>query len=724
MVEKLIQHLPHSPVAREGRGGGRFLAVVGPSGSGKSSVVKAGLIPALWRGALPGSERWFVVEMLPGAHPFDELEVALIKVAANQSSNLREQLTRDARGLLRTAQLILPEDDSELVLVIDQFEEVFTLLEDEKARVRFLDMLTAAMTDPRSRVRVVITLRADFYDRPLQYPEFGELLRENMETILPLSAEGLTQAIRKPAEIVGVSFEEGLIPSIVEEIHYQPGALPLLQYALTELFDRREGRLLTRQAYDAMGGTTGALAKRADEIYENLTPEGQEATRQMFLRLVTLGEGVEDTRRRVARSELMAIATGDRRPETDLTTSSSVPRPPSSEDLMDELLDTFTAYRMLSLDNDPSSRIPTVEVAHEAILREWERLGGWLNESRAEVRLQRVLSQAAAEWTNAARDPGLLLRGTRLTQLETWAEETTLALTSVEHAFLEASLEARRERETAETARQERERALELRSRNFLRGLVGVFAVATVLALLLSNFAFDQRDIAAQNAATATVAQGEAVFQAATADAEALARATQQAIAEAQRDNVEEEAMARATQQAIAEEQRLLAEEQARLATSREFSLFSLNKLDEDPELSILLALQALETAYTKQAEEALHRALQTSRVLLTLTGHTDAILDVVFSPDSSRLATASHDGTVRVWDGHTGEMLMTLPLAEPGGFEYVKLAFDDTGTNLAALVTDGSRQRIEFTNWDSLSGEVIANHVLSVPTTSALSLC
>ncbi len=369
----------------------RFLALVGPSGSGKSSVVKAGLTPALWRGELPGSERWFVVDMLPGAHPLDELEIALTKVAANQATNLREHLERDARGLVRAAELILPNDDSELVLVIDQFEELFTLVEDEDVRVRFLDLLYTAVMDARSRVRLIVTLRADFYDRPLHYPEFGELVRHRMETILPLSAKGLERAIAGPAERVHVVFEEGLVASIVSEMNYQAGALPLLQYALTELFEQREGRLLTHAAYQKIGGAVGALAKRADSLFNEFPETGQETTHQMFLRLVTLGEGAPDSRRRVNRSELLAIA--------------------NDEDLMDEVIDTYAAYRLLSLDNDPDTRSPTVEVAHEAILREWERLREWINENREEIRMQQRLAHMTEEWRNAGQDKSFLARG-------------------------------------------------------------------------------------------------------------------------------------------------------------------------------------------------------------------------------------------------------------------------------------------------------------------------
>jgi WD40 repeat protein/serine/threonine protein kinase len=431
LVQRLIKRLgEHDELAR-------FLAVVGPSGSGKSSVVKAGLIPALWRGDLPGSERWFVIEMLPGVRPLDELEIALTRVAANQAGNLREQLERDSHGLLRVAALILPDDGSDLVVIVDQFEEIFTLVEDEARRVQFLDLLHTAVTDPRSRVRVIITLRADFYDRPLNYPEFGELVRSLMETIMPLSADELEEAITKPAARVGVAFEPGLVATITGDVHYQPGALPLLQYALTELFEQRADRTLTHDAYQALGGATGALAKRAEDLYDEQPETGRETLRQMFLRLVTLGEGSEDTRRRVLRAELLAVG--------------------GNEDLMDEVIDTYAAYRLLTLDHDPTTRRPTVEIAHEALLREWDRLRAWLNESRHDIRQQRLLGTAAAEWQQANREPSYLLHGARLDQFAGWAAETKLALTQEERAYLDASTAEHRRQEDAERERQARE---------------------------------------------------------------------------------------------------------------------------------------------------------------------------------------------------------------------------------------------------------------------------
>jgi serine/threonine protein kinase len=248
----------------------RFLAVVGPSGSGKSSVVKAGLLPALRKGALPGSKQWFIIEMVPGAHPLEELELALLRIAVDPGVNLVEQLNRDARGLLRASRLALPDEDSQLLRVIDQFEELYTMVEGDEERLIFLDSLHAAVTDPASPLWVVITLRADFYDRPLNHPNFGGLMQQSTEVILPLSIEELQDAIRRPAEQLGVNFEDGLVTDIVADVVDQPGVLPLLQYALTELFEHREGRILTLEAYQSIGGVLGALGHRAEEVYAGL----------------------------------------------------------------------------------------------------------------------------------------------------------------------------------------------------------------------------------------------------------------------------------------------------------------------------------------------------------------------------------------------------------------------------------------------------------------------
>lgn len=644
--EKLVQKL----VARLSESGEytRFLAVVGPSGSGKSSLVKAGLIPSLWRGDLKGSEKWFIVEMLPGSHPLDELEIALTRVATRPNADLGEQLARDKRGLVRASQLILPEDGSEIVLIIDQFEELFTLVDDESQRLHFLGLLYAAVTEPRSRVRVIITLRADFYDRPLHYPDFGELMHARIETVLPLSAEGLEQAIARPAERIGAVFEPGLVTAIVGDVHYQPGALPLLQYALTELFERRQGRKLTQQAYQEIGGTVGALAKRAEDIYAELPPEAQQTTRQMFLRLVTLGVGTEDTRRRTPRSELLALA-----PDTDV---------------MDEVIDRFAAYRLLSLDNDPGTRIPTVEVAHEAILREWERLRLWIVDNRGEIKMQQQLAHSTEEWLNANKDTSFLASGLRLEQFEKWAAETTNALTVDEQAYLEASLSERDRQNSVEAERQQRESTLERRSRTFLRGLVAVLLMATLGAFGLTS-------VAMTNANNAQV----------------------------ERERAESQAL-------IADQERTRAEQQARIAQARELVGYANDSLETDAELSTLLALQAMNITYAvdgtvlPEAETLLHQTVQRLNPPLRIPAFTNSgfgpndYMPLAFTSDNSRIVFSFEAldasafggynvGATAVADARTGEQLYTVRgdifAVDPGGHHLITLDASTAGESL-----------------------------------------
>ncbi|MFQ5922253.1 MAG: protein kinase [Anaerolineales bacterium] len=570
LIEKLLSRL------QETGDHSRFLAIVGPSGSGKSSLVRAGLIPALWRGGLPESDKWFIADMIPGTRPQDELEIALLKIASEQPAHLMEQLERDKHGLHRATRLALPDDDTELLLVIDQFEELFTLVDDEERRSHFLDLIVGAVEDPRSRVRVVVTLRADFYDRPLQYPGFGELMQNRIETVLPLSAEELERAIARPAEGVGVKFEEGLVTSIIQDVHSQPGALPLMQYALRELFDERSDHTLTREAYLNLGGSVGALAKRVDEIYQELDEEGRMDVRQMFLRLVTLGEGVEDTRRRVARSELLAV--GD------------------DQDRMDELIDLYIAARLLSSDIDPGTRSPTVELAHEAILREWERLREWLDESREDIRLQRALALAAAEWRTADRDPSFLLRGTRLGQFENWSERSSLALTQREKSFLDASVQAAQEEQQEKEKQIERELAAAKSLRRRAIYLTGALVVSVGLAIAAMFFA----------------QQANQSAQLAESNLDAAQAANTQAVAEAS---------FRATAEAVALDRQAEAEVQAQLARSKELAAASVSILDENPELAILLALESIAETPSESTESAsgvlvLRDAIQANRLL------------------------------------------------------------------------------------------------------------
>jgi WD40 repeat protein len=452
-------------------GGHRLVAVVGPSGIGKSSVVKAGLVPALRGGALPGSESWVVTDMVPGSYPYEELSTSLLRVAVTGSDQLVEELAQDELGMTRVVGRILPPD-AELVLVVDQFEELFTLTSDDETRRRFLDGLTQLVADGRSRVRVVLTLRADFLDQPLSYPEFGELLKKGMCTVTVPSEDELAAAIERPAASVGVHFEPGLVSRIVADVRDQPGALPLLQYALTELFAGRASDVLTLEGYAATGGVVGALGRRAEELYESLDRPGQVAARQIFLRLVTVDSQAQDTRRRVRRRDL-------RRLELDAAS-------------VDEILRRYGEHRLLTFDREPLTRSPTVEVAHEALLGQWARLRGWVDGRREDLLLHRRLVEAVEEWDESERASDYLPREGRLAQLESWADETDLALTANERDFLAAG----RRQEDGRRRRTARRRT----------GILAGFAVAAAVSILLAVLALVSRGHA-QDEARAAQAQ-------------------------------------------------------------------------------------------------------------------------------------------------------------------------------------------------------------------------
>ncbi|HXH97156.1 MAG TPA: BTAD domain-containing putative transcriptional regulator [Gaiellaceae bacterium] len=600
-------------------GADRFLAVVGPSGSGKSSVVLAGLVPAVRAGAIPGSARWRIVVTAPGAYPLEELEAALLRTAVDPPPSLVEQLAADELGLLRTVKRLLPDDGSELLLVVDQLEEIFTLVGDEARRSHYLSSIERAVSDPRSRLRVVATLRADFYDRPLAYRDFGELLRDRVETVLPLTPDELQRVITGPAQAVGVGLEEGLLARIVADVVDEPGALPLLQYALTELYERRRGARLTLAAYEEIGGISGALAGRAEALHGELTAAGQEAARQLFLRLVTLGDPV-DTRRRVERAELATLDVD----QEQLTLA----------------VDAFGAARLLSFDRHPRTQTPTLEVAHEALLSEWARLQDWVTAARENLRAHRRLSTAAGEWRESGQDPSMLLRGRQLARFEAWAEESGIAQTDLEHRYLKASIAARSTEQAEEAARHAREVALERRSVNRLRGLVAVLAATALIAAALTIFAFDQSSNS---------------------------------------------------------------QHQTKIATARQLAAASTANLDTDPELSILLALRAVETTgggshALPAAVEALHQAIAASRVVRTIRTRTSALS---FSPDGSQLATLSSSQVI-VWNPATGEQVRTLGVA---GASLVDVTYSPEGSLLAAGTDDG-----RAIVWDARDG-----HRLSV---------
>lgn len=639
----------------------RFLAViVGASGSGKSSLVRAGLLPALQHdtaladGTLPPSDslNWQTHLLTPTAAPLQALASALAE------ENLSDQAGSYPFALKTfAAQQPLP-----LLLVVDQFEELFALCSDEAQRRAFIDNLLNAVTPTgvenihnSTGVRaLVITLRADFYARCAQYENLRDAVAAHQLYIGAMSAAEMRRAIEEPARRGRWSFESGLVDVMLRDAGQEPGALPLLSHALLETWSRRRGRVMTLQGYAEAGGVRGAIARTAETVFnQQLTPEQQEIARRLFLRLTEFDEAElpSDTRRRATLSELH-WRDGDTKE-------------------VENVLRVLSTARLITIDEN------SVEVAHEALLNEWQRLGDWRTQDREALRLHRQLTQAALEWDGLAREASALYRGTRLAQAREWAQTHAQEMNATERAFLDASeenenreakeREAQRERElaAAQALIETRTRAAkQLRRRALI--LAGALALALILAFAAIGFGNQARvneSIAQENANTASQAQAAA-------------------------------------------------DKEKRIASARELAAASENNLSVDPERSILLALQAINTTESygepilPEAEAAVHRAIQTSRVLATLTGHTNSIISVVASPNGKRLATLSDDETVKIWDTASAKELVSIQtgltaqnilrtisfspdgkrITAPAGAHQVKIWDVETGKELLTL--------------------------------------
>jgi WD40 repeat protein len=394
----------------------RFTAVFGPSGSGKSSLLRAGLIPAL-QAETEGAGVAALRILTPGEHPLRTHEKALS-----------------------------PKENSagDTVIVVDQFEEVFTLCRATDERTEFIQRLLSARS-PDSRLRVVIAVRADFYGRCAEHRDLADALRDANLLVGPMTPAELREAVVRPAQSAGLIVERELTARLVAEVKDEPGGLPLLSHVLRETWRRRKGRALTLAAYEAAGGVHGAIAQTAEEMYKDLSPDQAALARLILLRLITPGDGAQDTRHPVDRAEL------------DFASPAEVTA----------VLDRLTRARLLTLDDH------TVDLAHEALITAWPRLSGWIDEARDRLRTHRQLTEAARAWDDLGRDPGALYRGTRLaTATERLTDDGSL--TRVERDFLTAGT-------TAHTA--------DLRRR---RTLLTTLATLLVLALLAGVTAWQQ----------------------------------------------------------------------------------------------------------------------------------------------------------------------------------------------------------------------------------------
>ncbi|HID53677.1 MAG TPA: hypothetical protein EYP41_16790 [Anaerolineae bacterium] len=704
-----------------------FVAVMGPSGSGKSSVVFAGLIPELRQ-----EDGWLIIPMRPENQPFRALANALVPYLEpdmSQTDQSQEQ-TKLAQGLAdgvvqfnNIIQRILTRSPeiNKILLVIDQFEELYTLCPNPEIRTRFLDVLLD-MADIQSfqgdpSFRLVITLRTDFLSQALTHREFADALQDNDIKLGPMTRRELSRAIANPARKQGVLFETGLVARILDDVGHEPGNLPLLEFALTELWEKPSDGRLSHEGYTEIGGVEGALARYADEEYGKLNETQQEQAHRIFIQMVRPGAGTEDTRRPATRSEL------------------------GRENW--QLVQTLADKRLVVTSRNPAGE-ETVEVVHEALIRGWGQLRQWMAEDRSFRAWQDRLRAALRQWQMSDQDEAALLRGAILAEAEGWLVDRQDYLSQEEIRYIEASLHLRQQQqERSEQERLERERAAATqRYARRLTWLAIALAIAIIVALVLAISAINSNRDAQFAAATArdneaaaisaqetaVTSQQQADAARATAEADANARATaeaaarnQQATAEAAaqealnaRATSDANAIALATANSIALANEDEAEKTAREVRSRELAGIALRQLGSDPPLSLLLGLEAVNIPQTEgdipppAAENALQSALQAIQLKRTLTGHTGSINDIAYSPDGRRIATVSSDTDVKIWDAATGQEIITL---ESGHARPVNaLAFSPNGKLLA---TGGDDFVIL---WNAESGERITVFNRGVP--------
>lgn len=504
LVEEMVRRLEEK----------RLLAVVGPSGSGKSSLVLAGLLPDLKDGALPGSQDWrYYPPMVPGSNPLANLARLLRPPGIDTAGWDQRQIEGFQQDANHLARLIRASDDRPVVLVIDQFEELFTLCDDDRTRQAFIENLLGMVQSPDDRHSVILTMRIDFEPHVARLPAFQPLFEEAQVRVTPLSAAELREAIEEPAKLVGLKFEEGVVDALLRDILGEPAALPLLQFTLLKLWESRERNWVTWEAYRRLGGGRQALARSADEFYQGLIPEDQVTARRILLRMVRPGEGLEVTSNRIRRETLYQAG--------------------EARDRVDRVLDRLIQARLVRLTEGDTPGDAQVEVAHEALVRNWPRLVEWLEDERESMRQRLRLTAAAEQWKAVGEDPGALWGGSLLDEARRYED-----LNELETEFVRASLaaaeqaeqdkEAARQRELRQAqalAEAERQRAKEqaqaaaqLRQRAFYLSVA--LAVALTMAIIATFFGWQARQ-----------SEREAVANAATAIAERDKRGTAEAVA-------------------------------------------------------------------------------------------------------------------------------------------------------------------------------------------------
>ena len=674
----------------------KVLVVGGPSGSGKSSLIRAGLIPALNAGALHGSEKWRSALLTPGHDPLAELHFQVSRTLPGGKSRVSLE---DLIAHPTTARHLGWSNGSEqpLIICIDQFEELFTLASAAQ-RSKFIAALSA-MTDPAdSKVRIVIAIRADFYAACAQIPWLAERITVNQVLVGPMADSELRRAITEPARRAGLYLERNLVDAVLAEAGHDAGSLPLVAHALVETWTRRQGNALTLDGFRAAGGVAGAISQTADATFEHrFNTAEKEATKRLFLRLVRPGEGTADTRRALDRAEV----------EHD------------NSDVMHRIVECLTEARLLTVDD------ATVQIAHEALLHSWPRLHTWIEDYRDDLRTRQRISHAAKEWNDERRDPDLLYRGTPLLSALEWAAQNPGQLGMLERAFLDVSAEAKSKAEAIAVEKVRRAR----RVRRLAIAVLSFFAVGATGASVVALLAFREATHNEQRAVAATIEARERFAGALGAAAKGLvhddpllalalaAEATQRV----QSPGYEARAAMIAARELLTRGNPVVlgspipAGDALAIAMSPDGSLLAVGQRNGNIDIvntatrnrvgpSLRGHSSGVEDLDFSPNGQQLASVGDDGKLELWTIGKepssrefwdsSDVLWGVRFSPDGSAVASAGDDGTVRLWDVEKGSTIDGPLILHTG--VVLRVAFSPDGHGLVAAIGEG-----EIYGWD-----------------------
>lgn len=632
------------------------LVVVGNSGCGKSSLLRAGLIPALLQGpsshSIAPSESWRIAVFRPSGSPFEYLAEVLahqlapeltLKEQIDFIANCRRKFPDDKEALRNAIAALVnltAERDSgrptHVLLLVDQFEELFTLTNNTETRNRYIDALLAA-AKPRGSfaTHLVLTLRADFYPQCLEHADLSLCLEANLYNVPRMGLEQLRESIHRRLQLASAHAEPGLIEVLLDEVGTEPGNLALLEHALGHLWDRRDTsrHTLTNRAYLEIGRLQGALGRYADTVYSNLGNDHLKLFAQkIFLELVHLGEdssgsNANDTRRRVRKAELLSLG-------------------PVEE--IEQLLALLASSRLISTTSSEQGTF--VEVSHEALIREWLALREWLAVQRESLKLARRLRQAAEEWQSLKHDPGALLQGARLSQAQEWLSGSQGA-PKLLHEFIQASATARDEVERKELVAQKKA-TVRLQWFSCALTLLLLSALGLVFYAYRLHLIEKSRVLAAHAEEIRSRDPGAAL-----------------------------ELAIRSLHTAKTEE--------ARDAISKVFPQLIATLNHGAGVESVVFSSDGQRVLTASDDHTARVWSSKDGSLLATLAGHTDIILSAEFSADGQHIVTASADHTARIWDAANGSFIVSLEghtnrlesaHFSPDGTKIVTASWDHTG--------------------------------------------